>query len=41
VKLRNPWGEREPGRDGRDDGIFSMPIEKFLTSFATVELAKL
>ncbi len=41
VTLRNPWGEREPGRDGRDDGIFTMPIEKFLTSFATVELAKL
>lgn len=40
VQLRNPWGEREPGYDGRDDGIFSMPIEKFLTSFATVEFSK-
>lgn len=40
VQLRNPWGEREPGHDGRDDGIFSMPIEKFMTSFATVEFAK-
>ncbi|MBL8919556.1 MAG: hypothetical protein JNJ54_11885 [Myxococcaceae bacterium] len=41
VTLRNPWGEREPGRDGRDDGIFTMPLEQFLTSFATVEFAKL
>jgi multidrug efflux pump subunit AcrA (membrane-fusion protein) len=40
VQLRNPWGEREPGQDGRDDGIFSMPLEKFMTSFATVEFAK-
>lgn len=40
VHLRNPWGEREPGQDGRDDGIFSMPLEKFITSFATVEFAK-
>lgn len=41
VKLRNPWGEREPGRDGKDDGLFSMPLEKFLHAFATVEFAKL
>jgi hypothetical protein len=40
VSLRNPWGEREPGADGRDDGIFSMPLEKFMSSFATVEFAK-
>lgn len=40
VSLRNPWGEREPGHDGRDDGIFSMPLDQFMTSFATVEFAK-
>lgn len=40
VSLRNPWGEREPGHDGRDDGIFSMPLDKFMTSFATVEFAQ-
>ena len=40
VQLRNPWGEREPGHDGHDDGIFTMPLEKFMTSFATVEFAK-
>lgn len=37
VTLRNPWGEREPGHDGRDDGVFSLPLSKFMTSFATVE----
>lgn len=36
VKLRNPWGEREPGR-GRDDGIFLLPIGQFLKAFSTVE----
>lgn len=40
VQLRNPWGEKEPGHDGKDDGLFSIPIEKFMTSFATVEFAK-
>lgn len=40
VQLRNPWGEREPGHDGRDDGIFTMPLSQFMTSFATVEFAK-
>jgi hypothetical protein len=40
VTLRNPWGEREPGHDGRDDGIFTMPLATFLTSFATVEFAR-
>jgi hypothetical protein len=40
VKLRNPWGEREPGHDGRDDGIFELPVSKFLGAFATVEYAQ-
>ena len=37
VQLRNPWGEKEPGVDGKDDGIFELPIEKFLTAYAAVE----
>lgn len=37
VQLRNPWGQREPGHDGRDDGVFLLPIEKFVTSYAAVE----
>ena len=40
VQLRNPWGEREPGRDGRDDGIFSLPLTQFMSSFTMVEFAK-
>ncbi len=40
VQLRNPWGEREPGNDGRDDGVFWLPITDFLGSFASVEHAR-
>lgn len=40
VSLRNPWGEREPGHDGRDDGVFTMSLKTFMTSFATVECAR-
>ncbi|MEW5739151.1 MAG: C2 family cysteine protease [Myxococcota bacterium] len=40
VLLRNPWGEREPDYGGKDDGVFSMPLEKFMSSFATVEYAR-
>jgi hypothetical protein len=41
VTLRNPWGETEPGRDGKNDGIFTMKLSEFLEAFATVEFAKL
>jgi Calpain family cysteine protease len=40
VQLRNPWGEREPGNDGRDDGVFWLPMADFLGSFASVEHAR-
>lgn len=40
VTLRNPWGQQEPGRDGKNDGIFTMTLDEFLSSFATVEFAK-
>ncbi len=40
VKLRNPWGEREPGADGKDDGVFTLPIEQFVKAFAMVEFVK-
>lgn len=29
VKLRNPWGEGEPARNGHDDGVFKMPLDTF------------
>lgn len=29
VQLRNPWGNTEPGSDGKNDGIFKMKLEDF------------
>ncbi len=38
VKLRNPWGEKEPsGRLRRDDGIFLLPIADFMKGYSSVE----
>jgi hypothetical protein len=34
VQLRNPWGNTEPGADGKNDGMFTMPIETFKKQFA-------
>ena len=34
VKMRNPWGYKEPGADGKDDGLFTLPIETFKKQFA-------
>ena len=33
VKVRNPYGKGEPGSDGKDDGIFRIPIKDFRSSF--------
>ena len=40
VQLRNPWGHEEPGKDGKDDGIFEMPIEQFATSYASYNVGE-
>ncbi len=40
VKLRNPWGSSEPGYDGKNDGIFSLPLEKFGYFFESVTIAQ-
>ncbi|TNE50665.1 MAG: hypothetical protein EP343_07315 [Deltaproteobacteria bacterium] len=29
VQLRNPWGNSEPGNDGKNDGIFWLELEQF------------
>ncbi len=29
VTLRNPWGDTEPGKDGKNDGIFELKFETF------------
>ncbi len=30
VQLRNPWGNTEPGSDGKNDGIFHMKLDDFM-----------
>ncbi len=36
VQLRNPWGNTEPGSDGKDDGIFKMKLEDFTKLYSNV-----
>ena len=36
VQLRNPWGESEPAGDGKDDGIFYLPMDKFQKLYQTL-----
>jgi hypothetical protein len=40
VKLRNPWGSQEVGHDGKDDGIFTMPVEQFMKAYTMIEFAR-
>lgn len=40
VQLRNPWGSTEPGHDGKDDGIFLLPIADFVKAYGMVEYVK-
>jgi len=40
VRLRNPWGSMEPGADGKDDGIFTMPVEDYLRAFTLLEFVR-
>jgi hypothetical protein len=35
LRLRNVWGHEEFGDDGRNDGIFELPFERFSDFFAT------
>lgn len=36
VQLRNPWGDTEPGEDGKNDGIFWMRVSSFAKCFSEV-----
>ncbi len=36
VKLRNPWGESEPSGNGKNDGVFLLPLEKFCQLFDSI-----
>lgn len=38
VKLRNPWGRVEPGKDGKDDGIFELTLEDFKKFYSNVNI---
>jgi hypothetical protein len=33
VVLRNPWGDSEPRRNGPNDGVFKLPLERFMQLF--------
>lgn len=37
VQLRNPWGSSEPGSDGKDDGIFKLPLADFMKLYDNIE----
>jgi hypothetical protein len=39
VRLRNPHGNGEPAGDGIDDGVFDLPVEKFVQLFAITCMA--
>ncbi len=36
VTLRNPWGQSEYGHDGKNDGVFSLPMAEFTKLFANL-----
>ncbi len=38
VHLRNPWGESEPAGNGPDDGIFKLPLDKFISLYSGVSI---
>ncbi len=40
VQLRNPWGNTEPGSDGKDDGIFRLELEKFVHFYKTTSISR-
>ncbi len=40
VKVRNPWGSMEVGADGKDDGVFSMPIADYVKAFTMYEFVQ-
>lgn len=36
VHLRNPWGQSEPAGNGANDGIFKLPLDKFVYLYQSV-----
>jgi hypothetical protein len=39
VTLRNPWGNTEPGNDGKNDGVFEMKLSDFMKYYNTVDIS--
>ena len=38
VHLRNPWGESEPAGNGKDDGIFKLSMDQFMSLYSGVSI---
>jgi hypothetical protein len=38
VILRNPWGRVEPGKDGKDDGIFKLTLKDFVKYYSNMNI---
>lgn len=38
VILRNPWGTGEAGSDGKNDGIFKLPLDKFIRLYQVLNI---
>lgn len=39
LTLRNPWGRGEPSGNGPEDGVFSLPLSKFLVLFQEIAIS--
>ncbi|MBI3180560.1 MAG: hypothetical protein HYZ28_00200 [Myxococcales bacterium] len=38
VLLRNPWGQSEPGNDGRNDGFFKLELSEFVRLYQSFHI---
>jgi len=38
VLLRNPWGQSEPGHDGKNDGFFKLELAKFMNLYQSFSI---
>jgi hypothetical protein len=38
VELRNPWGSGEPTGNGADDGVFRLPLERFMALYQVLNV---
>ncbi len=39
LTLRNPWGNTEPGSDGKDDGVFVITFPDFMANFFSLGIS--